>query len=62
MHDDPYDALPALTDATRDPDATVRPVFPLFRLDRRGVGDLVTQLQEDLLACDLRRDQTLRSV
>ena len=45
-----------------DPHTAVRPVLPVFGLNCRGVGKLLVQLEEDLLARDLRRDDPLRRV
>src|SRR5205823_457394 len=53
---------PLHVDDLPDADAAVRPVVPLLGLDRRGVGKLIMQLQEDLLARDLGRDQTLGGI
>ena len=50
-------ARPLDIDHLLDAHAAVRPVLPLLGLDRRGVGQLVMQLQKDLLARDLGRDQ-----
>jgi hypothetical protein len=55
-------AGPADIDDLVDADAAVGAVLPRLRLDRRGIGQFVVQLQEHLLAGDLGGDQPLGRV
>src|SRR5262249_59282967 len=49
-------------DGLLDADAAVLALLPLVGLDGGGVGQLVAELQEDLLARHLRRQHALRQV
>ncbi len=60
-HDRPL-AGPLDIDHLLDAHAAVAPVLPALGLDRRGVRQLVVQLQKDLLAGDFGGDQALGRV
>src|SRR5215472_4203565 len=60
-----HDRLLALAldeDRLRDLDAAVLELLPSLGLDGRGVGQLVMELEEDLLAGDLGGEKSLRRV
>src|SRR5258708_37806053 len=49
-------------DGLADLDAAVLELLPRFGLDRRGIGQLVMELEKDLLARRLGSEQALRHV
>src|SRR6185437_16144457 len=59
---DRFLALALDMDDLADLDAAIRALFPLLGLDSRRIGQLLMQLEIELLACDLGGEQPLRQI
>src|SRR5262249_36898474 len=60
--DDRFLAVAHHMDRLRDADAAVVALLPFLGLDEGGVGELLMELQEDLLTGDLGGDEALRQI